>query len=129
MRLLLYVLIAILVAGPASALQVDIAPSLTNAGGNVQGAAVSVKGYTTVTFHVCCEFNAVVTFKASIDGTNFEPLGCVPVENQSALVATTTLRGLWRCNVIGLVQVRADITKYVQGVINVNVGRTAAGVS
>lgn len=127
----LFVLACVLALLPltASALQVEVKPTLTTAGGNIQGTAILAKGYTTATFHVCCAFNATVTFKATVDGTNFEPLGCVPVENQSALVASTTLRGIWRCNVIGLTQIRADISQYVSGVINVNVGMTAAGVS
>ena len=113
----------------ASALQVEVKPTLTNAGTNQAGTEVLAKGFTTATIHVCCVFNATITFKASIDGTNFEPLGCVPAESQSALVSSTTIRGLWRCNIIGFTQIRADLTNYVSGVINVNIGLTAAGVS
>ncbi len=115
---------------PASSLQVEILPTLVNVGGNATGEAISAKGYTTATIHVCCQFNATVTFKAAIDADNgFEPLGCVPIENQSALVASTTIRGIWRCNIIGLTQIRADVTSYVSGTINVQIGLTAAGVS
>lgn len=129
MRLLLTLFLWSVVVLQASALQVEVKPTLTNAGGNQAGTEVLAKGFTTATIHVCCVFNGTITFKASIDGTNFEPLGCVPAESQSALVSSTTIRGLWRCNIIGFTQIRADLTNYVSGVINVNIGLTAAGVS
>ncbi|TXH57963.1 MAG: hypothetical protein E6Q97_03400 [Desulfurellales bacterium] len=129
MRLILTLLLWAGLVLQASALQVEVKPTLTNAGSNQVGTEVLAKGFTTATIHVCCVFNATITFKASIDGTNFEPLGCVPAESQSALVSSTTIRGLWRCNIIGFTQIRADLTNYVSGVINVNIGLTAAGVS
>lgn len=129
MRTILLLLCLMGLAVQASALQVEVKPTLTNAVGNQAGATVLAKGFTTATIHVCCVFNATITFKASIDGTNFEPLGCVPAESQSALVSSTTLRGLWRCNVIGFTQIRADLTNFAAGTVNVNIGLTAAGVS
>ena len=101
----------------------------SNVGGNAVGTQTKTKAFTSATSHACCAgFNAVVTFKASVDGTNFYPLGCVPIDMQTALVATTTLPGIWRCNLISINAVRADISNYVGGVISVTVGLTAAGV-
>lgn len=116
--------------GLAEAITVETQVTVQNAAGNVTGTAVKTKGFTSATFHVCCAgFNAVVTLKASVDGTNFYPIGCVPIDMQSALVATTTLPGIWRCNLISINAVRADVTNYSSGTITVTVGLTAAGVS
>lgn len=130
MRLLLAGLILISFLSTAQALTVETQVTLQNATGNAQGTAIKTKGFTSATFHVCCTgFNAVVTLKASVDGTNFYPIGCVPIDMQSALVATTTLPGIWRCNLISINAVRADVTNYSAGTITVTVGLTAAGVS
>ncbi len=111
------------------AITAETQTTLSNVGGNAVGTQIKTKGFTSATFHACCAgFNAVVTFKASVDGTNFYPLGCVPIDMQTALVATTTLPGIWRCNLISINAVRADISNYVGGVISVTVGLTAAGV-
>ncbi len=130
MRLLLAILVVLCLLSTAQALTVETQVTLQNASGNVQGTAIKTRGFTSATFHVCCTgFNAVVTLKASVDGTNFYPIGCVPIDIQSALVATTTLPGIWRCNLISINAVRADVTNYSGGIITVTVGLTAAGVS
>lgn len=130
MKLLLACTLFFGLIASASAITVETQVTLQNAAGNAQGTPVKTKGFTSATFHVCCAgFNAVVTLKASVDGTNFYPIGCVPIDTQTALVATTTLPGIWRCNLISINAVRADVTNYSAGVITVTVGLTAAGVS
>lgn len=130
MKTLLTCLVTLWLVASAQAITVETQVTLQNATGNAQGTPVKTKGFTSATFHVCCTgFNAVVTLKASVDGTNFYPIGCVPIDIQSALVATTTLPGIWRCNLVSINAVRADVSNYAAGTITVTVGLTAAGVS
>lgn len=130
MRAVLTIILLLALTPLAGAITVETQVTLQNAAGNVTGIPVKTKGFTSATFHVCCTgFNAVVTMKASVDGTNFYPIGCVPIDMQTALVATTTLPGIWRCNLISINAVRADVTNYSAGTITVTVGLTAAGVS
>ena len=130
MKTLLSLLVFLCFLSSAQALTVETQVTLQNVAGNATGTSIKTKGFTSATFHVCCTgFNAVVTLKASVDGTNFYPIGCVPIDMQSALVATTTLPGIWRCNLISINAVRADVTNYSAGTITVTVGLTAAGVS
>ncbi|MFO0733760.1 MAG: hypothetical protein U0361_22935 [Nitrospiraceae bacterium] len=130
MRTILALVLVFLLAPLAGAITVETQVTLQNAAGNATGTAIKTKGFTSATFHVCCTgFNAVVTMKASVDGTNFYPIGCVPIDMQTALVATTTLPGIWRCNLISINAVRADVSNYSAGTITVTVGLTAAGVS
>lgn len=130
MRTILTLLLLLFLAPLAGAITVETQVTLQNVAGNASGTAIKTKGFTSATFHVCCTgFNAVVTMKASVDGTNFYPIGCVPIDMQTALVATTTLPGIWRCNLISINAVRADVTNYSAGTITVTVGLTAAGVS
>lgn len=130
MRTILTLFLLLLLAPLAGAITVETQVTLQNVAGNASGTAIKTKGFTSATFHVCCTgFNAVVTMKASVDGTNFYPIGCVPIDMQTALVATTTLPGIWRCNLISINAVRADVTNYSAGTITVTVGLTAAGVS
>ena len=120
----------ILNLGLASAIPSETKPTIQAVSANTTGTNINSRGFTTATFHVCCApFNATITFKGSVDGTNFYPLGCVPIDSQSALVATTTIPGIWRCNVVSLSAVRADVISYLSGTITVTVGLTAAGVS
>lgn len=120
----------LLLGGSVNAITVETQVTLNNVVGNAQGVPVKSKGFTSATFNVCCAgFKGVVTFKASVDGTNFYPLGCVPIDQQTALVATTTLPGIWRCNLISINAVRADVSNSSGGVVTVTVGLTAAGVS
>ena len=137
LRLLLFVL-ALLLAASALLSLTDFGHAITSetkatvqaVSANTTGTSLNSRGFTTATFHVCCApFNATITFKGSVDGTNFYPLGCVPIDSQSALVATTTIPGIWRCNVVSLSAVRADVISYLSGTITVTVGLTAAGVS
>lgn len=130
MRTILTLLLLLFLAPLAGAITVETQVTLQNVAGNATGTSIKTKGFTSATFHVCCTgFNAVVTLKASVDGTNFYPIGCVPIDMQSALVATTTLPGIWRCNLISINAVRADVSNYSAGTITVTVGLTAAGVS
>jgi hypothetical protein len=129
---LLGIVIVLAMAAPmfVYAITSETKPTIENRTANTVGTSINARGFTTATFHVCCApFNATVTFKGSVDGTNFYPLGCVPIDSQSALVATTTIPGIWRCNVVSLSAVRADVGNYVSGTLTVTVGLTAAGVS
>ena len=130
MRTILTLLLLLFLAPLAGAITVETQVTLQTVAGNATGTSIKTKGFTSATFHVCCTgFNAVVTMKASVDGTNFYPIGCVPIDMQTALVATTTLPGIWRCNLISINAVRADVSNYSAGTITVTVGLTAAGVS
>lgn len=91
---------------------------------------VDVKGFTTLTVQVCCTFDATVSFLASVDGINYDAIGCAPIQTNSGYVDNTIARGIFRCNLIAINnRFRADISNYVSGTIRVTVSMTAAGVT
>ena len=121
----------LLIVGPASAISTGQATLIAGATGNVStNNTVDVKGFTTLVVHVCCTFDATVSFLASVDGTNYEPIGCAPMETSAGYVTSTIARGLYRCNIIAVNnKFRTDVTNYVSGTIRVTVSMTAAGVT
>jgi len=73
------------------------------------GIDFNVEGYGTVTLYISGSFVATVTFKASIDGTNFEDY---PAMNKSTgeIATTATTTGLYEINCRGLKEIRASVT-------------------
>lgn len=116
---------------PASGWALTTAQALTLSSATAirTGSAVSVRGMTTAVFHVSGTFEGTVAFKASVDGLNFEALGCANVKSNSGYQTETTERGLFRCNVVGInTSVRADVTQFLGGSVTVTVGLTSAGL-
>jgi hypothetical protein len=123
-------LLSLLWTIPASAITTVTEHSVTNATGNVEGETLSIRGFTTATFQICCTFSATVVFKVSSDRVNFEPIGCMPVDTNGGYFSSATTRGMWRCNINGINGlIRADVEGYASGTVNVTISLTAAGVS
>ena len=93
------------------------------------GTSVNVSSYTTVVLQVCCTFTGTVTFKTSVDGTNFDALECFSTADKTARSTTATARGQWRCNMIGMNKLEAEISGYANGTITVTAGLASAGVN
>lgn len=93
---------------------------------NATGTAISAKGFGLATFQVCCApMVGTISFLASVDGTHFEALGCIPITSNfetAAPVTTATVTGIWRCDVRSITTaVRADLSGYGAGVVTVTV--------
>lgn len=131
--LLMSAALVLLVWSPLHAITTDTFTVLPAGTGNRTGAAINVKGYTTAMFHVSASggaMNAVVTFLATIDGSDFQKIACVPKASPTHYVASTGESGLFRCDIVGInKQIRADISGWVSGTITVVVGLSAAGVN
>jgi hypothetical protein len=86
----------------------DISSSLRHADGGV---------YFSVTENAAGTFNATINFEADINGTYV----ALPVTNTMTGVraSTTTVAGHYYANIIGVPHVRARISNYVSGTINV----------
>ena len=93
---------------------------------NALGTPVPAAGYAVASFQVCCgAFTGTISFMASLDGTNFEPLGCIPITDNPYLatpVTTATAKGIWRCDTESInTSLRADLSGYGAGTITVTI--------
>lgn len=82
------------------------------------GAEVDVAGSEASVIQVSGTFSGTVTFKASVDGTNFDTVQVTSLaDGQGA--TTTTAAGVFRIDTRGLSHIRADVTAYTSGAITV----------
>lgn len=96
---------------------------------NTIGVPVPAAGYVIASFQVCCgAFTGTINFLASIDGTNFEPLGCIPLTANrytATPVISATASGIWRCDSESInTALRADLTGYGNGTVTVTIMQT-----
>jgi len=96
--------------------------SAATANGN--GNDFTVDGYGVCMLQVTGTFSATITFKASVDGTNFEDIATTNT-NTGTIGTTATAAGIFRINCAGYQKVRAVISGYVSGTITVT-GRALA---
>ena len=71
--------------------------------------------------------SGVVLFEATLNGSEWYPLPCVPIAGGSAATFTSSAPGVWIATVSGLSLVRARIQGTVQGAITAMGLGTAAG--
>lgn len=81
---------------------------MTNSAGAFMTLGVQVEGITTAT----------VTFEGTIDGTNWIAIQFTNL-NDGTAATTATADGLYRATVSGLSQVRARISAWTTGTLNV----------
>ena len=88
----------------------------------VNGVAMPVSGYTSISVEVVISATATVTFQVSGPGlSGWVSRTCVLTSNTSGtLVTTATASGIYRCDVGGMVGFRASITSYGSGTVTVN---------
>lgn len=81
-----------------------------------------VSGMGSVGIQAAGTFVGTVTFRASIDGTNFEDLDMIAAGDRvhAAAVKTATAPGLWRTIVSGWNVVRVICTAYTSGTITIS---------
>lgn len=96
---------------------------------NGDGTIINTSSYTNVVVQVCCTFSATVTFKSSIDGTNFDALECFSTSDKTVRATSAIARGQWRCNINGMNKFKAEISGYGSGTILVTAGLSSAGVN
>lgn len=82
------------------------------------GNTANVKGYATIGFQVSGTFSGTVTFEGSIDGTNWISLMATKQSDDSR-ATTATAAGIYYATVAHLISVRARISLYTSGSINV----------
>jgi len=90
------------------------------------GTAITVKDMATLGLQVTGTFVATVTFEATLDDTNWVSLQVANVAT-GAVSTTTTVPGVFTCQVAGLAKVRARISAYTSGAITVTSFATSAG--
>ena len=73
---------------------------------------------TTATFQVEGITTATITWKGTIDGSNYVAIQATNL-NDGSEATTATADGLYRITCIGLTNVMADITAYTSGTINI----------
>jgi hypothetical protein len=95
---------------------------------NGDGTIINVSSYTTAVIQVCCTFTATVNFETSIDGTNYDAVECFSTADKTSRTVAPTVRGQWRCNMIGMNKLKARISGYASGTMLVTAGLASAGV-
>jgi hypothetical protein len=91
-------------------------------------ATLSVAGLGGVGIQVNGTFTGTVQFEASIDGRVYTALDVLPITGTQTAVSSTTAAGLWAGQVSGLSIVRARVSAYTSGYINVTLqGAPARG--
>lgn len=94
------------------------AAAATGNGTPVTCTAGGEGGYATLTAQVQGITTATITWEATVDGTNWIAIQAIPLATGTA-ATTATADGIFRINVTGLVSVRARISAYTSGTINV----------
>lgn len=78
---------------------------------------VDLKGrYGSIAVQVTGTFSATVTFKASIDGTNWTDIQGTNIANGTGAVSTTS-PGIFVFKVLGITKFKVVVSSYTDGVI------------
>ena len=94
--------------------------AVTAAGDGTVLPCVGVSGgaFTTATIQVQGITTATITWKATIDGSNYVAIQATNL-NDGTEATTATADGIYRITCIGLTNIMADITAYTSGTITV----------
>ena len=84
------------------------------------------EGFSKVVFQVTGTFVGTITFKGTLDGTNYVAIQAVNM-NDGVVGPTATAAGLYVIDVTGLHDVLADITAYTSGSITVKASGAQGG--
>jgi hypothetical protein len=86
--------------------------------GNGTAWTTDTGGFNTLAMQVEGITTATITFEATVDGSNWVAVQATNLTSGTA-ATTATADGLYRLDVSGLYQVRARISAYTSGTINV----------
>lgn len=95
---------------------------------NGNGTASSTSDFTSAVIQVSGTFAATINFEASLDGTSYSALQCSSLADRTSLVTTTTVSGMWRCNIISIAKFRARISGYGSGSVTVKATYNSVGI-
>ncbi len=126
-----FILVLAFVAMPLAAFAISVKTETLqdcSSSCNGDGTIVNTSSFTTVVIQVCCTFTGTVTFKTSVDSVNFDNLECFSIADRTTRATSATARSQWRCNMIGLNKLKAEISGYSSGTITVTAGLASAGV-
>lgn len=120
-----------LTTAPAVGDVIAITFNATNLSGRKGVGALSAVGQvtldaqktTSVGISVAGTFVGTVSFEASLDGTNWQPILATKVDTGVAAL-TTTVVGLFRVDATGTSQVRARVSAYTSGTVNLVLAST-----
>lgn len=87
---------------------------------------LNVSGYASVAVQLAGTWTATVTFRGSVDGTNYQAINCTPTNSTSATTSATST-GVWFCAVTGLKFTRAVVTSYTSGTVSATLQAAASG--
>ena len=104
--------------------QYKVVPMQSAAVATGNGTAITVTNATDGAYSVLvCQVKgittATVTFEGTVDGTNWVAIGFTSLADGSTVATTATADGLYRCTVLGLLQVRARISAWTTGAVTV----------
>jgi hypothetical protein len=103
---------------------------LVNCSASCDGSyEVNTSSYTNAVVQVCCTFTATVTFKSSVDGTNFDAIEGFSTADKTVRTTSATSRGQWRFNINSMNKFEVVVSGYSSGTILVTVGLSSAGVN
>lgn len=104
--------------------QFKVVPMQVAAGATGNGTAITVTNaddgaYSVLVCQVSGITTATITFEGTVDGTNWVAIGFTSLADGTTVATTAAADGLYRCTVIGLYQVRARISAWSAGAVNV----------
>jgi hypothetical protein len=120
----LTIVLAPLAAWPQAVVRTVMLQNAAAATGN--GTALDVSTAMIATLQVSGTFVGTVTYETSQDGANWSTLTCYPLGGSTG-ASTATAAAYVRCNVNGLVGIRARVSAYTSGSITVNATTTSLG--
>lgn len=85
---------------------------------NGDGTTLDVSASQVVTYQVSGTFNATVNYESSLDNSNWSTLTCYSLDGLTTKTTSTSAE-MVRCNVSGILSVRARISSYVSGTVQV----------
>lgn len=94
--------------------------------GTGNGNVLNTQGWGALTVQVTGITTATVTFEATADGSNWNPLGCAT--GTGTIASSTTSNGLFICSIPGLLAVRAPVSAYTSGTITVKGTRSTVSM-
>jgi hypothetical protein len=87
----------------------------TNVAGQGNTVDVDVTSYCAAGIQVTGTWTGTLTFEATVDGTNYGPIGATPAVGGLGVTTTTTANGIWSENIAGWLAIRVRATAAMTG--------------
>lgn len=91
------------------------------------GSLLDTSNASTAVFQASFTGTATVTYEGTVGGSLFNSLTCFTLDGQTS-ASTTTTSNILRCNVLGIIAVRARISAFSSGTVTIVGNASAAGL-